>query len=61
MGCYTFEIHWPAPFAAGWMQSRLRFTELGDAANAMRDYLVISFENGTVLQARLVDLMQEDR
>lgn len=57
--CYTFEIQWPAPFASGWMRSSLRYIDLEECARAMASYMVISMENGTILQARLVDLMKE--
>lgn len=56
---YTFEIRWPAPFSVKWQRSGKRLATLAAAADAMRDFILVSAENDAFIEARLVAVREE--
>lgn len=50
---YTFQIQWPAPFAQGWKTSGRTWPSARLAAEAMAEFLIISLDNGVVIEGRL--------
>lgn len=56
---YSFETQWPAPFARGWQQSKLKFDSAEEAGRYLTEWLVISLDNGICMEGRIVELPLE--
>jgi len=56
---FTFDTKWPVPFDQEWKRSSKRFDTIEQAAKAMSDWMIVSYENGTHMSCRLVSLREE--
>lgn len=50
---YSFQIQWPAPFAPDWKKSGRSFASIEEAANALADFMAITYENGVQIAGRI--------
>lgn len=57
---YTFEVQWPEPFAGDWRRSSQKFASPALAAEAMAEFLLISFQDDVIMHGRIVKVKIED-